>query len=97
MILGLLSLDGVSRPGMSTSQVVSEVLAALAGSILLGQAFLDQQKEQAVKVGFDYLLVLFLLLPPSSSSLLPFVAVILVIVVYMYKKDVIVQLILRIS
>lgn len=50
VVLGLLSLDGFSRPGMSTSQVVSEALAGLAGLALFGQALLDQQKEQAVQV-----------------------------------------------
>eukprot|EP00903_Cladosiphon_okamuranus_P008720 g8352.t1 len=50
VILGLLSLDGVSRPGMTTSQVVSEALAALAGVVLFAQALLDQQKERAVKM-----------------------------------------------
>lgn len=50
MTLGLLSLEGVSRPGISTSEIVSKALAAIAGFALLGQAFLDQQKEQAVQV-----------------------------------------------
>ncbi|CAN0056084.1 unnamed protein product, partial [Hapterophycus canaliculatus] len=49
VILGLLSLDGFSRPGMTTSQVVSEVLAGLAGISLLVQALLDQQLERAVE------------------------------------------------
>ena len=50
MTLGLLSLEGVSRPGISTSEIVSKALAVIAGFALLGQAFLDQQKEQAVQV-----------------------------------------------
>ena len=48
--LGLISLDGFSRPGMTISQVVSEALAGLAGLALLVQALLDQRKEQAVQV-----------------------------------------------
>ncbi|CAM9652363.1 unnamed protein product [Scytosiphon promiscuus] len=48
VILGLLSLDGLSRPGMTTSQVVSEVLAGLAGVSLFVQALVDQQLERAV-------------------------------------------------
>eukprot|EP00752_Nemacystus_decipiens_P006524 g5875.t1 len=50
VILGLLSLDGFSRPGMTTSQVVSESLAGLAGFVLFAQALLDQQKERAVEM-----------------------------------------------
>lgn len=50
VVLGLLSLDGFSRPGMTTSQVVSEALAGLAGVVLFAQALLDQQKERAVEV-----------------------------------------------
>ncbi|CAM9322434.1 unnamed protein product [Laminaria digitata] len=50
VILGLISLDGFSRPGMTTSQVVSEALAGLAGLALLVQALLDQRKEQAVQM-----------------------------------------------
>ncbi len=50
VILGLLSLDGFSRPGMTASQVVSEALAGLAGVVLFAQALLDQQKERAVEV-----------------------------------------------
>lgn len=48
--LGLLSLDGFSRPGMTTSQVVSEALAGVAGLVLFAQALLDQQTERAVEV-----------------------------------------------
>ena len=63
VILGLISLDGFSRPGMTTSQVVSEALAGLAGLALLVQALLDQRKEQAVQVwGQLVLLVLVLVL-----------------------------------
>lgn len=50
VILGLLSLEGLPKPGMSASQIISQALAAQAGFVLLVQALLDQQKEQAVQV-----------------------------------------------
>lgn len=50
VILGLLSLNGFSRPGMTLYQIVSEALACLAGVVLFAQALLDQQKERAVEV-----------------------------------------------
>ncbi|CAN0112737.1 unnamed protein product, partial [Ascophyllum nodosum] len=49
VILGLISLEGVSRPGMSISEVISKALAVIAGFTLLGQSLLDQQKERAVQ------------------------------------------------
>lgn len=51
VILGLLSLDGLVRPGMTTTQLVSTTMAALAAIALLSQAFLEQRKEKAVQVG----------------------------------------------
>lgn len=50
IILGLVSLEGLPKPGMSGSQIISQALAAQAGFALLVQALLDQQKEQAVQV-----------------------------------------------
>ena len=70
VILGLISLDGFSRPGMTTSQIVSEALAGLAGLALLVQALLDQRKEQAVQVRRVLVLVLVLVL--ISCRWLPF-------------------------
>lgn len=63
VILGLISLEGFSRPGMTTSQIVSEALAGLAGLALLVQALLDQRKEQAVQVWRLLVLVLVLAFP----------------------------------
>lgn len=49
-MLGLLSLDGLPRPGMTNSQLVSITMVALAALALLAQGLLDQRKEQAVQV-----------------------------------------------
>lgn len=50
VILGLLSLEGFARPGMTIFQLVSKLLAGLAGVLLFAQALLDQQKERAFEV-----------------------------------------------
>ncbi|CAN0107161.1 unnamed protein product [Ectocarpus fasciculatus] len=50
VILGLLGLEGFARPGMTVFQIVSKLLAGLAGVLLFGQALLDQQKERAFEV-----------------------------------------------
>ena len=55
---------------MTTSQIVSETLAGLAGLALLVQALLDQRKEQAVQVRRVLVLVLVLVL--ISCRWLPF-------------------------
>lgn len=49
-MLGLLSLDGLPRPGMPKSQLVSITMAAVAGLALVAQGLLDQRKEQVVQV-----------------------------------------------
>lgn len=50
VILGLLSLEGFVRPGMTIFQLVSKLLAGLAGVSLFAQALLDQQKERVFEV-----------------------------------------------
>lgn len=49
-MLGLLSLDGLPRPGMPKSQLVSITMAAVAGLALVLQGLLDLRKEQVVQV-----------------------------------------------
>ncbi|CAN0150501.1 unnamed protein product [Discosporangium mesarthrocarpum] len=49
VILGLLGLNGVPATGMTPFQLTSEALAAVSGLVILLQAFLDQQKEEAVQ------------------------------------------------
>lgn len=60
---------------MTTSQVVSEVLAGLAGLALLVQALLDQRKEQAVQVWRLLVPVLVLVLGFLSVYSFPFCVV----------------------
>ncbi|CAM9875155.1 unnamed protein product [Ectocarpus sp. 12 AP-2014] len=50
VILGLLSLEGFAQPGMTIFQLVSKLLAGLAGVSLFAQALLDQQKERAFEM-----------------------------------------------
>ncbi|CAM9187215.1 unnamed protein product [Ectocarpus sp. 6 AP-2014] len=50
VILGLLSLEGFAPPGMTIFQLVSKLLAGLAGVSLFAQALLDQQKERAFEM-----------------------------------------------
>ena len=80
VILGLISLDGFSRPGMTTSQVVSEALAGLAGLALLVQALLDQRKEQAVQVWGQLVLLVLVLVLVVVVLLVMVVVMVLVLV-----------------
>ncbi|CAM9898633.1 unnamed protein product [Choristocarpus tenellus] len=62
VILGLLLLGGSPPSTMSPSQLSSEVLATMAGLVLLLQGFLDQQKEEAVQV-------FYFAIPPFPSPM----------------------------